>query len=190
MVVVQGLEQLATVSATCFLRTLHHLSVTDQTSSVLADVRRRYRRVFPFEVDFTGLPFRYTVARIHALANRRWNPQHFQWDSDRPSAQEYIGVARDMVEAAQVEYQRVQHRKVPRWILRFTLHSLSLDPPPPTPVVADCLSIIAIDLGCDALDTISTASDERCVHVSQRTIILNLNQCTSGTSLESDNAET
>ena len=187
--IMQGLEQLATVSATCLLRTFHHLSITDPTSYILVDVRRRYRRVFPFKVDFVGLPFHHTVARIHALVNRRWNPRHVQWDDYRPSAQEHIALARDMVEAAQVEYQKTDHQEVPRWILRFTLRSLSLDPPPPTPVIADCLSTIAISLGCDVSDTRSTTSCEKCVHILQMTITLTLNQCTSGTSFEPDNAE-
>ena len=77
-VIMQGLEQLATVSAMCFLRTFHHISAADQTSSVLEDVRRRYRSAFPFGVDFMGLPFHYTIARIHVLVNRRWNSNHVQ----------------------------------------------------------------------------------------------------------------
>ena len=70
-----------------------------------------------------------------------------------------------MAEAAQVEYQKTQHRKVPFRILHFVLHSLSFDPPPPMPVVADCLSTIAIDLGCDVSNAGATTSDERCVHI-------------------------
>ena len=166
VVIVQGLEQLATVSATCFLRTFHRLSVTDPTSSVLADVRRRYRKVFPFGADFTGLPFRYTVAGIHALVSRRWNPQHVRWDDYGPSAQEHIVFARGMAEAARVGYQKTQRRKVPRWILDFMLCSLSLSRPPLAPVIADCLSTIAIDLGCDVSITGVPTLDERCVHIS------------------------
>ena len=66
-----------------------------------------------------------------------------------------------MVEAAQVEYRQTGFQKVPRWILRFALHSLSLDPPPPVPVVADCLTIVAIDLDCQVSDI--TVLEERCV---------------------------
>ena len=165
VVIMQGVEQLATVSAACFLRTFHHLSVTGSTSSVLTDVSRRYRKVFPLNADFAGLPFYYTVAKIHASFYQSWNPRQVRWDNYKPSAQEHIQAARNMVEGAQAEYQKTQHRKVPRWILRFTLHSLSLDPFPPTPVVADCLSIVAIDLGCDASDTGLTEPDERCVHI-------------------------
>ena len=80
-----------------------------------------------------------------------------------------------MVEAAQVEYQQTQHRKVLRWILRFALESLSLNPLPPTSVIADCLSIIAIDLGCNVSDTGLMTLDERCVHFVQTTTTLTLN---------------
>ena len=65
----------------------------------------------------------------------------------RPSRQEHIPFAQYMLEAAQMEYQRTHGKKVPRWILSFALHSLSLEPPPS--VVADCLTIVAVDLGYD-----------------------------------------
>ena len=177
VVVMQGLEQLATVSATCFLRTFHHLSVMDPTSSVLEDVRQRYGRIFPSEIDFGGLPFYYTMTKLHSLANRHWDPRRVQWGGCRPSTQEWISFTRGVAEVAQVEHQRAQRGKVPRWILRFVLHSLSLSPLPPTSVVADCLSIIAIDLGCDISNTSTgfTTLDERCVCIPQMTITLTLN---------------
>ena len=53
--------------------------------------------------------------------------------------------------------------KVPRWILLFTASSLSLDPLPPTSVVADCPKITATDLSC-GVSNIETL-DERCVRV-------------------------
>ena len=49
----------------------------------------------------------------------------------------------------------MEKKKIPRWILRFALFSLSLDPSPTTSVVAHCLTIVATDLDCD----ISTISD-------------------------------
>jgi hypothetical protein len=177
VVITQGLEQLATVSAMCFLRTYHHLSVMNPNSVVLEDVRQRYRRVFSptINFDFSGLPFYYTMTKIHSLANRRWNPRRIQWGESRPSAQEWISFTRGIAEVAQEIYQRPQYGKAPRWILRFALHSLSLEPLPPTSVVADCLSIIAIDLGCDVSSTGFTTSDERCVRMSQMTVSLTLN---------------
>ena len=97
-----------------------------------------------------------------------------------------------MAEGAWVEYQQAKHRKVPRWFLRFALHSLSLDPPPPASVVADCLSIIATDLDCDVSDPGFTTSDEavRYVYVLQITTTLTLNQFTSGAGFETDDSKT
>ena len=95
-----------------------------------------------------------------------------------------------MAVAAELEYRKTQHRKVPRQTLRFAFHSLSLDPLPPTPVVADCLSTIATDLGCDVSSIGSATFDERCVHMSETTTPLTLNQRTSGANFELDNSET
>ena len=188
MVITQGLDELVALSAICFLRAFHHLSDVDSTSSVLEDVRRRHHRIFPVGTDFRGLPFYYAMAKIHGLVNQTWNPSHAQWDNYRPSAQEHIQVARDIAEAARVEYEQSQHQKVPRWILRFALRSLSLDPPPP--VIADCLSIIATDLGCDISNIAPVTLDERYVHIWKTTITLTLNQCTGGEIFKPDNQGT
>ena len=170
VVVVRGSEPLATVAAKSFLRTFNHPSAMDQSSSVLADIRQRYNRTFSFETDFRHLPFYYTMVKIHHSVNQTCDPRHVQWHDYKPSPQEHIPVAQDVAEGALVEYQETQRRKVPRWILRFALRSLLLDPLPP--IVADCLSIIATDLGCDVSDARFTTSDERCVHIMQMTIIL------------------
>ena len=162
-VITQGLEQLATVSADGFFRTLHHLAITDPTSSILAHVQRRYNDIFPSEVDFTGLPFYFTMSKIHALAGRFGNPRDIQWYHPRMSIQEHIPFARRMAETAQEKYRQARRRKVPRWILRCGLYFLSLAHLSPASVVADCLTIIAIDLGCDFSNT--PTSDERCVKI-------------------------
>ena len=53
-----------------------------------------------------------------------------------------------MTEAAQVGYRQASRgMKVPRWTLRFAFQSLSPDPLPPKPVVANCSRIVATDLG-------------------------------------------
>ena len=155
----QGSEQLATVSARCFFRTFHHISVTDPTSSVLGSLRKCYNATFPRGTDFRDLPFQHTMTLVHILIEKRLSPGHIEWDNDGLSTQERIPLAWYMLQAAQVGHE-TKH-KVPRWILRFALHSLSLDPPPPSSVVADCLKVIAIDLDCDVSDI--TATDERCV---------------------------
>jgi len=175
VVIMQGLEQLAAVSAMCFLRTFHQLSAADPGSNVLRDVRKRYKRVFPINTDFRGLPFYYTITKIHALANQLWNPRRIQWDDYRPSAQECISFTRSVAEVAHLVYWQTRHQKIPRWTLRFALHSLSLDPIPPTSAIADCLSIIAIDLGCDVSNTGFTISDERYVCTREANIALTSN---------------
>ena len=158
-----GLERLAAVSAMCFLRTFHYLSVRDPTSKVLGDIHHRHNKVFQLGNDFDGLPWYHMMAKIYGLTNQRFILRHARWGSYKPSAQECISIARDVAGAAKVGYQRTQHQKVPRCILGFTLCSLSLDPLPPTSVIADCLLIIAIDLGCDVSNIGTTASENRCV---------------------------
>ena len=66
-----------------------------------------------------------------------------------------------MVQTAQEGYQQAQGRKVARLMLRCTLYFLSLCAVAPTSAIADCLTIIAIDLGCDVSN--AGTLDERCV---------------------------
>jgi hypothetical protein len=124
LVVMQGLEQLATVSARCFFHSFYHLWATNPTSGVLVDIRRRYNRIFPFETDFEGHPFYHTMTVAHRLAHGRWDRCNLQWDDYGPPRQEHIPFARHMVEVACMEYQRMRSRKVPRFVgssaLRFT----------------------------------------------------------------------
>jgi hypothetical protein len=159
VVIVQGLEELATLSAKCLFRTLRHLSDTHPTSSVLVDLRRRYNRVFGPTPEFRGLPFYHTMTNIHALVDDNWRPRRVRWIDYEPSNQELIPFASHIVEAARAEYQQTQNTRVPCWILRFALRFLSQDPPPPASVIADCLTIIAIALDHDFLNV--PISDER-----------------------------
>ena len=177
LVVIQGLEQLATVSAGCLFRILCHLWVADPTSTVLVDLRRRYTRAFPSKTYFDGLPFYPAIKVVHALAHGLSHRRHFQWDDYKPSIQEHILFARQIAEVARVEYQRVDPVEVPDWTLGFSLHSLCLDPPPPASVVADCLTIVATDLGCDLPTDVSL--DGRCVQKKSPYTFLIKIQCTS-----------
>ena len=86
------------------LCTFHHLSVMDPTSSVLEDVRQRYSGVFPSETNFGGLPFYYTMTKIHPLAYQCWNPRRIQWGECIPSTQEWISFTQGVAEVVQVEY--------------------------------------------------------------------------------------
>jgi hypothetical protein len=56
VVIIQGLEQLATVSLNGFSQTLHHLATMDPASSYLEDFQRRYNEVFPSDIDPYGSP--------------------------------------------------------------------------------------------------------------------------------------
>jgi hypothetical protein len=163
VVIIQGLEQLATVSADSFFRTLHHLATMHPTSSFLADLRWQYNEVFPSEVDFTDLPFHSTMSKVHTLAGRFGNPHDIRCNHQKLPIQEHVPFVRFMAESAREGYQQSQRRKVPRWTLRSVLYFLSLGPVSPASVVADCLTVVAIDLGCDVLNTASL--DDRCVQI-------------------------
>jgi len=161
VVVTQGFEQLAAVSALSFFNTTSHLLATDPPSSALEDVRQRYFRVFSTQADFRGHLFYYIMNAVRCLFVPRTGRWTFQWNGYKPSAYEHNIVARNLVTIARIKYKRAQNAKVPRWILRFALHSLTLDSLPPESVVADCLLIIAIDLGCDLSTAGATTLDER-----------------------------
>ena len=162
VMVLQGSEQLATVSAASFFGTLRNLTITNPTSSVLADLHQRYNAVFPPEANFTGLQFHPTMAAIDALANQFGNPRYAWWHGRKVPDGGSAPFSRRVAEVAQVKYQRSQDAKVPRWILRPALHFLSLGSVFPPPAVADYLTIIALDLGCGVCDTKSL--DERYVN--------------------------
>ena len=161
--ITQGLEQVVTACAERFYHTLHHLMVTDPTSSGLRNMHRHYDEVFPRRIDFTGFPSRHTVAMTENLIRGFWSYNRVIWrDGDRPSDDEHIRFARDIAELAQVEHQRGQ--RAPDSVLNFALQSMFLDPLPPTSIVAGCLKVIAIALGCDISDV--ATSDQRCVCLS------------------------
>lgn len=147
VLVTRGWEQLAAVSAQCFLRILDYLQITEHwTSRTMEDLRRRYNRVFPFPTDFSGLPIHSTMILIDALLNGKYD-RTSGWDNYKPKIGEDSIFSWYMAQAAKGEYQ--QHQNVPDWVLRFVSHSLSLDPPPGARVVFSCLKIAAIGLGCD-----------------------------------------
>jgi hypothetical protein len=168
VVIMQGLEELAALSAMCCLHIISHLSVMDPVPRALGDIYQRYTTAFPPATDFNGLP---TLGAVHSVFHsppmfRRFQGEAWcpvQWEGYNPPDDEYIIVAHALMRLTRSEYRRRQHEKVPRWLLRFALHSLSRYPLPPTSVIISCLAIVAIDLGYDPLDTI--ALDERCVYL-------------------------
>jgi hypothetical protein len=172
VVIVQGLEPLATVSAQCLFNTISHLSSMDPTSSVLEDIRQQYIEIIPSQTSFDGHTFYYTMNAVHCLfVQHALRGPALLWDDFKPSADEHTTAAHNLEKLAQFKYQKSQQAqrpqgpKVPRWTLRFALHSLSMNPPPSTSVVAHCLLIIALDLGCDVPNPGTTTSDKRWVRV-------------------------
>ena len=171
VVITQGSEGLAEAAAMCCLRTLSRLAAVDPTLSVLKDARKRYTRTFPSETHFEGLPPDHSLGAIHDIFHS--SPPKIQWKAYRLLGDDQVTLAHTLVQLARKHVPdatqntwgtllRPKRRvKVPRWILRFALHHLSQGLPPPTSIIIDCLSIIAIDLGCAVLDTVVT--DERYV---------------------------
>jgi len=138
-----GLEQGARAASLCLLRAL---SDVGPTSTVLDDIHKRYIMAIPPHANFEGLLCYHAINAIHAtLVNSRLR-RFCKWADYKPRAQEQIFFANTL---ARVAHKGKQHGKVPRWVLRFVIHSLPHDSQPPTSVVTDCLTIIAIDLGCD-----------------------------------------
>lgn len=67
--VIEGLEQLAMLSALCYLRTVSHLTDTDTIVND-KDVRQQYTRAFPSEMKFDGLLFSHTLGAIHSVFSK------------------------------------------------------------------------------------------------------------------------
>ena len=166
-VITQGMEQLAEASSICCLRTLSRLIATDPTSKILEDTCRRYAMTFPRHLY--NLPFYRTLYILHTLfhgyshgwiGSGGWG---VRWEGYEPPSAEHVIVAHTLVDIAWFTQQEQGYGGViPCWILRFALHSLSQSPLPPTSIVIDSLSIVAIDLGCNPFDT---PLGERCAHV-------------------------
>jgi len=179
LVIVQGSEELAALSALCCLRTLAHLTTVDPASGVFNDMRRQYSKTFPIwiRVDFQDFPSYHRFCILHRvfhpshkrgvsekLYTRRHSPDtayrpEINWYDYKPSNAEHVA----LVQIARFKYQRKQPQKIPRWILYYAGHLLSQDPLPPASVVVDCLSIIAMDLGRTVSNI--TTLDERYSHV-------------------------
>ena len=177
-VITQGMEPLATVSALCCLHTLSHLTIIDPESRVLQNTRQRNFRFFELYVPLDNLPVPIALRLIHYIAlyyspdggvfDNREQLQMVRWEDCKLSSNEHSIIACGLTVIARFNHRR--RERVPRWLLRFALHSLSQSPPPSTSIVAGCLSIIAIDLGCDPSDT--AILDERCVHIWWRATLL------------------
>jgi len=138
-----GSEQAAKVASLCLLRAL---SGADPTSSVLEDIRKSYLAVIPLAANFEGLHRHHAINAIHAILVSSRLRRFFEWTGYQSSTREHTFIASTLVRLAR---KGKQHGKVPRWVLRFVIHSMPHDSQPPVSVIIDCLTIIAVDLGCD-----------------------------------------
>ena len=187
--ITRGSEQLADISAMCFLCTFSSFLITTPTSSTIENARQRYKIAFPVfpGTQYPSYPFYVKV--IHHLFRKEtfyldffWRRPYITWMTYNPPSDELVLFSHALAQVAQSEYQSRENmnRKVPRWLLRFALRFLSQDPLPPTPVVVDCLTIIATDLDCNVSGINSITSDEKCVHTPNTTVsLLTLHQHTA-----------
>lgn len=137
-----GSEQAISFASICLLRALSWAGV------VVKGMFKHYTSVISPTANFEELRCRHLMGAIHALMGHK--ERRLDWTGYDPHPPEYISLANALDHAVRVRVS-LRGSKVPRWILRFALHSLSQDPLPPTPVVTACLSIIATDLDCEVL---------------------------------------
>ena len=164
-VITQGMEQLAPATALSCLHILSHLAATDLTLSALGKSHQKYVKAFPLDTDFSTLPFPHTLNPIHGVLHQHnwyafWQFPH--WEDYKPSSNEHAIVAHALTKITWYWCQMNWVVEANNWIHLFVLHSLSKFPLPSTPVVVNCLLIIAIFLGCDPSNI--TTLDKRCVH--------------------------
>ena len=146
-VLAQGSEELGKVAAMALLRLVAHFSAMTPASSALHDVRQKYRRIYPAGTVFHGILFHHIMEVMHGSFHPHSNNLLY-WKGYEPSLLEHTSMAWVLVLLTWSNRQREGHWwKVPRWALHFVLHSLIQDTPPPSPVIADCLLIVALDLG-------------------------------------------
>ena len=171
-VVPKGSEELAEVSARCCLHTLSRIAATDPNLTTLKRVRRVYTNAFPSNTNFEDLPSEHSLKVIHNIFYS--SQEKIQWKNYNLLHDDQVTLSHTLVELANKHvsdakqdtwdaFFRGRRRvKVPRWILRFALYQLSQDPLPCTSIIINCLSIIAIDLGC-TIATDRPIPDERYV---------------------------
>ena len=161
VVVTRGSEQLAEMAATCHLRSLSHLLVEQPSSTVPKDLHQRYKSAFPSMAKLRHLPFHRTVAAAHGLIVG--NSPDLDLDIVDPSTSETLWLTHNFVKIAwHQKNSGLKHQnRVDGWILHFSHHSLLRGPDPPLSVIADCLSIAAIELGCNVSRSDVVSEDKR-----------------------------
>ena len=173
-VVVQGMEQLGELSAMCLFLTYSHLSAADPMSSVLVSIHQRYREIFPLGLSPGDFPSPHTLGIFHVVIHSTLFETSIDWRGYKLTNHEHATVAHALSKLCWFGTQR-ELDEVQDQCLRFASHSLTQDPLPPPPIIADCLLIIAILLRCNVPNTMILG--ERCVHVWQISTLLTKVQC-------------
>ena len=118
VVVPQESEELAALSALCYLRMLPHLMTVDPASSIFKDTRRRYTKTFPMETNFRDLPSYHRFCIIHNTfypSNRHEEFYQYptrrkiQWRDYKLSGPDHVV----LVDLAQLEYRGNNARRCP-----------------------------------------------------------------------------
>ena len=143
-----GSERAANTASVCLLRAL---CCVDWTAMVDEDTFEHYASTVPPSPNFEELLCRHTMSAIHVLLVSH-KGRRLDWMDYKPSPSEYVLFANALDHVVRTRASPAGS-KVPRWVLRFVLHSMSQDPPPPTPVIITYLSIIATDLECNISST-------------------------------------
>ena len=154
LVIIQGMEQLVEVSAMCFFFAYSHLSIMDPIPGILVGVRQRYKRIFPWNTDFSCLPFPHTLEAIHEaiyldLEFETW----IQWEYHKLTNHKHVALAHAFSKLSWSEYPRRALCRVPRQSILFASHFLPQRPLPSPSIITNCLLIIAIDLDCNVPNT-------------------------------------
>jgi len=140
-VLAQGLEGLGKVAVVTLLRVVAHFSVVIPASSALYDVRQKYRRIYPIGTDFRGISFHRTTEVMHSSFHPQPRISPY-WKDYEPSPLDHTSMARKLVLLAWSDRQCGGRRqKVPRWTLRFVLHTDAGH------AIAGCLLMVAFELG-------------------------------------------
>lgn len=167
VVVTRGSEQLAEMAATCHLRSLSHLLVEQPSLKIPKGLHQRYKRAFPSMAKLHDLPFHRTIAAAHNLIVN--NSPDLDLDVVDPSTPETLWLAHNFVKIAwhQKKSGLKNQNKVDDWILHFSHHCLLRGPDPPLSIIADCLSIAAIELGCNVSRGDVMSQDKRYVFINK-----------------------
>ena len=162
VVVLRGSEELAESVTTCLLGGLSHLVIMDPASKVLEEMRQRFRRLFPSMTDLQDLPFNHTLRAVTGLLYRHDYHENLGWKVGKSSTLENIVLVNSVVRVVWSRYQVPDDwMEAPHWGSCSRFDYLLQDPQLPASVIAHCLSIVAIELGCDVPESDVETQDKR-----------------------------